>query len=113
MADEASNQNELNAAASPADGTHRAAAEPSQVESRIESPIDMSPFEAQFRDSPATGDVHQVELPSQRQPGVEWAIEWADGRITRVHSEAAARLVAERHPGCQAVCRIVGPWGRL
>jgi hypothetical protein len=110
MADEAANQNELDAAASPTDGNHRAAAEPSRIESRSESPIDMSAFEAQFGDCPADS---QVELPSQRQPGVEWAIAWADGRITRVHSEAAARFVAERHPGCEAVCRNVGPWGRL
>lgn len=112
MADEASNQNELDAAASPTDGTHHAPPEPprsdSWIGSRTDSPIDMSPFEAQFRDSSV-----DVELPSQRQPGVEWAIEWADGRITRVHSEGAARLVAERHSGCQAVCRIVGPWGGI
>ena len=46
-----------------------------------------------------------------RGPGVEWAIVWADGRVVPVHSEAAARVVVARRPGCEVFCRIVGGWG--
>jgi hypothetical protein len=95
VADDSPNQNEADATTAPGDDTHRFVTEPSA--------IDMSAFEAQFT-------VEHRALPNQRQPGVEWAVEWSDGRLTRVHSEAAARFVVERHPGCQVVCRIVGPW---
>jgi hypothetical protein len=97
VADENPNQNESDAATTPGDDVPRSATEPRG--------IDMSDFEAQFTAGPPG-------VPSQRQPGLEWAVEWSDGRLTRVHSEAAARFVVERHPGCLVVCRIVGPWDR-
>jgi hypothetical protein len=77
------------------------------------SPIDMTEFEAML----ATGEGVALDervgpvpgLP--HQPTVEWAIAWADGHLTRVDDEAAARLVTARCPACGVAYRIVGDWG--
>lgn len=89
-----------------ADPPGRPATKPSQ--------IDMSAFEELFA-GPCAPDresagVQRLELPAQQRPGVEWAVLWSDGRVTRVHSESAARFVADRYAGCRVTCRIVGPW---
>lgn len=49
-----------------------------------------------------------ADLP--QQPTVEWAIAWADGHLTRVNGEAAARFVAARCPACEVAFRIVSDW---
>ena len=82
--------------------------------------IDMSAFEEMFAGPCAPARVPGVAGRSGRAeprtpvgrplPGVEWAVQWADGRLTPVHSEDAARFVADRYPGCRVACRIVGPW---
>jgi hypothetical protein len=77
------------------------------------STIDMTEFEAML--STGTGAALGVrvgavaDLPEQAT--VEWAITWADGRLTHVNGEAEARLVAARCPTCAVACRIVGDWG--
>jgi|NGEPerStandDraft_6_1074524.scaffolds.fasta_scaffold318121_2 hypothetical protein len=110
MADETPDKNPSDPEASSGDGHHRPA---------IGSfPMDMSLFEAQFG-TPSPGqpdhqpdhDGHRTGLPAQRPPDVEWAIRWADGGLTRVHSEAAARAVAGGYSRCTVVRRIVGQWG--
>jgi hypothetical protein len=77
------------------------------------STIDMTEFEAML--SPGEGsslDDRVGTVPAlPHQPTVEWAIAWADGHVTRVNGEAAARLVAARCPACEVAYRIVGDWG--
>jgi hypothetical protein len=73
----------------------------------------MAEFEAML----CTGEGFELDervgtVPSlPHQPTVEWAIAWADGHLTRVNGEAAARLVAARYPACEVAYRIVGDWG--
>src|SRR5664279_6601975 len=77
------------------------------------STIDMTEFEAMLSTGAGTGLGVRAgavaDLP--QQVTVEWAIAWADGRLTHVHGEAEARLVAARCPTCTVACRIVGDWG--
>jgi hypothetical protein len=77
--------------------------------------VDMSPYEAMLAIEPASdlraegGQGSSVE-PSTGRPGVEWAIAWGDGSLTRVRHEDAARVVAAIDPAWSVVCRIVGGW---
>ena len=77
------------------------------------STIDMTEFEAMLSTGAGTGlgvrASAVADLPQQTT--VEWAIAWADGRVTHVNGEAEARLVAARCPTCAVACRIVSDWG--
>jgi hypothetical protein len=108
------------AQAAPITAGPRHRAEPAPVPAPKPPEIDMSAFEEMFAGPSAPereqGAVGQSGRPEPRTPagrplpGVEWAVQWADGRLTPVHSEDAARFVADRYPGCRVACRIVGPW---
>lgn len=107
MAEERPNRNAPDAAVAPEPSSGCPATEPSTID---RSTIG-DPFTGPCVPEHAQGGVRRPLLPMQRGPGVEWAIVWADGRLTRVHSQDAARFVADRHPGCRVVCRLVGRWG--
>jgi hypothetical protein len=114
VAEETSNQNSSDASASRDDQRRPSASQHQQ--------IDMSAFEALLVERDVLGPCGcgpnssrartlQPSFPQQRQPDVEWAIVWADGRLTTVATEASARFVAARHPAAEVACRIVGRWG--
>jgi hypothetical protein len=107
VAEETPNQNTPDAVVAPEHSSDCPAMEPST--------IDMSLFENLFAghsvpEHPRDGD-RRLLLAVQRGPGVEWGIVWADGRLTGMHSQDAARFVADRYPGCRVACRLVGRWG--
>jgi hypothetical protein len=108
VAEETSNQNSSDAPPSSAERRDHSPASTSR-------PLDMSVFEtllADLPDVPGPADVagcHSL-VPQQRQPSVEWAIVWADGSLTSVETEAAARFVAARNPATRVACRLVGSW---
>jgi hypothetical protein len=107
VAEETPNQNTPDAAVAPEHSSDCPVVAPST--------IDMSLFEDQFAGPSvpehARDGVCGLLLAVQRGPGVEWGIDWVDGRLTRVHSQDAARFVADRYPGCRVACRLVGRWG--
>ncbi|HEX2807601.1 MAG TPA: hypothetical protein VHN80_15665 [Kineosporiaceae bacterium] len=109
MAEETPNQNNSDAFSASAQRRHSIPTSTSRV-------IDMSLFEAMLADVPEGPGPQDVAgccsvVPQPRQPSVEWAIVWADGRLTTVETEAAARFVADRNPATTVACRIVGSWG--
>ena len=113
MAEETSNQNRSDATSASVDGVAGVPRSPSR-------PIDMSALEALLAvpDHPDSVDRSGSEAAicgaavlQPRLPCVEWAIVWADGRLTMVETEAAARFVAALHPATHVACRIVSRWG--
>jgi hypothetical protein len=112
VAEEMWNPNNLGASATSAD--HHPG-----VPAPTVRPIDMSVFEASIAELPDLPDLpgaaeltdRRSVVPQPRQPSVEWASVWADGRLTTVETEAAARFVAACSPATRVAGRIVGRWG--
>ena len=100
MADDAARRDRNRTAGAPRDPRSQQGDEPT---------IDMTPFEQQFR-GPALDREPVLPPAHDPQPRVEWAVAWADGRLTPVSGESAARFLAHHRPGCLPVCRLVGPW---
>jgi hypothetical protein len=110
VAEETSNQISSDAV-SPAEHPNSVPASTSRpLEARL---TDMSVFEELLADVPDLADCADCvpAVPHQRQPSVEWAIVWPDGRLTAVETEAAARFVTNRNPALRVACRLVGSWG--